>query len=91
MRPPWVNLLLKDHPRVYGENGNIKKRNVLGGGSPPRIRGKPKVKKNKDGIVRITPAYTGKTGSLPVKDISNKDHPRVYGENRERHHLLRLQ
>ena len=37
-----INDAIKDHPRVCGENPVILPSWMRGGGSPPRVRGKPK-------------------------------------------------
>ena len=70
-----------DHPRVCGENGYIPARCGIREGSPPRMRGKPDSTHMPCLILRITPAYAGKTHSLPHSCGITADHPRVCGEN----------
>ena len=57
----------QDHPRLCGEK--IEERNpsdyVLG--SPPPMRGKAKDCRPPAEIIRITPAYAGKSGIIPVE------------------------
>ena len=76
-----VYSLIKDHPRVCGENkqtGIFRKQKR---GSPPRVRGKPAFNLTASSNVRITPACAGKTLSGSSWRFSPRDHPRVCGEN----------
>ena len=71
----------QDHPRVCGENASADNRIVLSKGSPPRMRGKLTI-----GFVfvwwgGITPAYAGKTKTPYRRAGTERDHPRVCGEN----------
>ena len=52
---------LQDHPRGCGENKYKPYTNVLGLGSPPRMRGKQTHNRNEGILSRITPADAGKT------------------------------
>ena len=73
--------LLRDHPRVCGENGTQSSifRPVVG--SPPRVRGKLKGKIFFIAMCGITPACAGKTKRPSASPNRQKDHPRVCGEN----------
>ena len=76
MRP-----IRRDHPRVCGEHGNRRPREVSVWGSSPRMRGTPFDGSGGNGRPGIIPAYAGNTyrsaGSLPYP----WDHPRVCGEH----------
>ena len=50
----------RDHPRVCGEKPQPSKAHRLGGGSPPRVRGKEGDELGLGQTIRITPAYAGK-------------------------------
>ena len=73
--------LLRDHPRVCGENGTQSSifRPVVG--SPPRVRGKLKGKIFFIAMCGIIPAWAGKTKRPSASPNRQKDHPRVCGEN----------
>ena len=71
----------KDHPRGCGENCQSKKTAQHGGGSPPRMRGKPSGGGADDRTVRITPADAGKTFCHHKAEDCGWDHPRGCGEN----------
>ena len=76
-----VAAVVKDHPRVCGENCQrvIIHRGQMG--SPPRMRGKL-IQAIVDALPqRITPAYAGKTEVLNYRLRVALDHPRVCGEN----------
>ena len=75
----------KDHPRVCGENMLSKPIDAVKGGSPPRVRGKPTSYGHYTSNVGITPACAGKTQLPGFWVYSDRDHPRVCGENRNRH------
>ena len=72
---------LQDHPRGCGENTD----NFFGGipaaGSPPRMRGKPRVRRSTARRPRITPADAGKTSPFAETFRIHRDHPRGCGEN----------
>ena len=70
----------RDHPRVGGEKlTSLSNRGTLLG-SPPRGRGKDSAKRLPPRQWRITPAWAGKSITLPFQFIWQKDHPRVGGE-----------
>lgn len=52
----------------------------LGLGSPPRRRGKEVADEGIGGIIRITPAWAGKSGRVSGTAACYRDHPRVGGE-----------
>ena len=70
-----------DHPRACGEN--IAFYHFLNGkgGSPPRMRGKPRQRRPRRRPPRITPAHAGKTRYQIQKVLRETDHPRACGEN----------
>ena len=74
-RPP-----VRDHPRVGGEKTMASLFDGIGGGSPPRGRGK--VLQNHHFLLRpgITPAWAGKSCPHGQPTVSAWDHPRVGGE-----------
>ena len=49
-------------------------------GSPPRMRGKVKIRDETPEAAGITPAYAGKRRSVPRSVVRLGDHPRVCGE-----------
>ena len=71
---------VRDHPRVCGEKGGTGALAQYKVGSPPRMRGKVDVLPEIDPLIRITPAYAGKSTTACRIDTSNWDHPRVCGE-----------
>ena len=77
---PAACILRRDHPRVCGEKALLclSLQQILG--SPPRMRGKafPSIKTIL--LMRITPAYAGKSRGCPAACILRRDHPRVCGE-----------
>ena len=74
--------VLRDHPRVCGENGTPSTLVPALIGSPPRVRGKHDVVRGGAGDVGITPACAGKTLFSYLSSCQHQDHPRVCGENR---------
>ena len=83
-KTPWVfgsTWLVKDHPRMCGENRLVLELRRLALGSPPHVRGKL----DKIGAINfnsgITPACAGKTEQHQPKSVSAWDHPRMCGEN----------
>ena len=54
-------LLDEDHPRACGENHCVCTVRQADTGSPPRMRGKPRVIASRKTVLRITPAHAGKT------------------------------
>ena len=73
--------LSRAHPRVCGENENIRTESARRGGSSPRMRGKRLEGFRLDASRRLIPAYAGKTCSIPWANDGQRAHPRVCGEN----------
>ena len=71
---------LQDHPRVCGEQTNRRYINACPDGSPPRVRGAVLEFGYSQFDARITPACAGSSVKSPTCIISNRDHPRVCGE-----------
>ena len=69
-----------DHPRVCGEKDTNQITLTRGQGSPPRMRGKVKLRPSPAGGGRITPAYAGKRVADDHLYGAQWDHPRVCGE-----------
>ena len=78
-----LNVIVKDHPRLRGENHSGSPRYERAKGSPPPTRGKPFRAGALLNSIRITPAYAGKTLGLERIEFNLKDHPRLRGENPE--------
>ena len=74
--------LYRDHPRVCGENQGVRLPSAHRQGSPPRVRGKPRIRHWERHCIGITPACAGKTAYDPQRRSRRADHPRVCGENR---------
>ena len=58
---PYSYFGFKDHPRRCGENTHCTSRAAYKPGSPPQVRGKPRLQKPCMTRFRITPAGAGKT------------------------------
>ena len=65
-RPQNANARVRyeDHPRLCGEKIREKRQRVDRVGSPPPMRGKDFLLPRRAGLVRITPAYAGKSSSV---------------------------
>ena len=83
---PKVASVLRDHPRACGENCHASSSPFIMSGSPPRMRGKLRLKDCEVREVGITPAHAGKTGSFAHTVTLFWDHPRACGENRSSTH-----
>ena len=70
-----------DHPRACGENILLANKFLVGGGSPPRVRGKRRLLHSARMPEGITPARAGKTFSGVLRISQTEDHPRACGEN----------
>ena len=70
-------------PRVCGENRCGGRRRCRGGGSSPRVRGKPVARAAVDAASGLIPACAGKTRAVQVLADQRLAHPRVCGENGE--------
>ena len=69
-----------DHPRVCGEKDKAAEKAQHLRGSPPRVRGKEKGRRDGCDHQRITPACAGKRRSDWIIRSIYWDHPRVCGE-----------
>ena len=69
-----------DHPRVCGEKLRVRRYDIIGGGSPPRMRGKVQLFCTNWAERGITPAYAGKSTPSHTGRCAPRDHPRVCGE-----------
>ena len=72
----------KAHPRVGGENKAVSTLARKHVGSSPRGRGKLHILRCKVLIIRLIPAWAGKTDTLYLQSSEFEAHPRVGGENR---------
>ena len=70
----------KDHPRLCGEKIAAYGHGVFVKGSPPPMRGKAIIRVLCQLILRITPAYAGKSLGFDIPPGSDRDHPRLCGE-----------
>ena len=76
--------LTADHPREYGENFSSKSSINSCTGSSPRIRGEFIVHDGDSPYIGIIPANTGRMQQSLNTAVTNPDHPREYGENKQR-------
>ena len=72
--------VLRDHPRVCGEENCLQLRITEAMGSPPRMRGRVLGPASLMLATGITPAYAGKSGRCRDWRPCAQDHPRVCGE-----------
>ena len=79
-RNQYHHHLWQDHPRVCGEQREVRPqvRAILG--SPPRVRGTGVLLHWEQVYIRITPACAGNSRRLCFLLALRKDHPRVCGE-----------
>ena len=80
----WGRTLARigDHPRLCGEKPNPQKCGLFITGSPPPMRGKAIFAVMLGLILRITPAYAGKSQIFFLGRFCYGDHPRLCGEKR---------
>ena len=71
----------RDHPRVCGENFHGGRRMNQVVGSPPRMRGKPAIHREKCLAPGIPPAHAGKTRTEPRGVQHGWGYPHACGEN----------
>ena len=69
------------HPRVCGENRAASNAPRSGGGSSPRVRGKPGGADRDRIVTGLIPACAGKTLAAEAQSGMDRAHPRVCGEN----------
>ena len=70
----------RDHPRVGGEKFRGVHMSIFSIGSPPRGRGKALTRPRRPRLAGITPAWAGKSSTIPPTWAATEDHPRVGGE-----------
>ena len=75
--------LARAHPRACGENLKGQLEAVTGGGSSPRMRGKPSVAVKRLNVCGLIPAHAGKTRRRPRTSDARRAHPRACGENQD--------
>ena len=73
-------LRLADHPRLCGEKVVPSVIHSSSTGSPPPMRGKEQKEIIMSYIIRITPAYAGKSFTISSARTAARDHPRLCGE-----------
>ena len=76
-----VAAAMSEHPRVCGENLNSSHVCTIGGGTSPRMRGKPRPECRGCHPAGNIPAYAGKTCRPGANGRLATEHPRVCGEN----------
>ena len=69
-----------DHPRACGEYVSTFTSCVRLAGSPPRMRGIPKLERDRQELAGITPAHAGNTITASCRRSWMRDHPRACGE-----------
>ena len=72
---------VRAHPRACGENLPGWLDTLLGWGSSPRVRGKPRRPHRQGRRRRLIPARAGKTDIMGSADGDGPAHPRACGEN----------
>ena len=77
---PKYRIILKDHPRVCGEQHFLAHHQRQYLGSPPRVRGTVSVRAGNSITVGITPACAGNSSIFKGTGCDHEDHPRVCGE-----------
>ena len=73
-------LLAQDHPRLCGEKQLFSVLLSYHKGSPPPMRGKATIRPTGFKLMRITPAYAGKSTWKYMPFVTSQDHPRLCGE-----------
>ena len=82
-RPVCTAAVLQDHPRLCGEKRRFASLWLPVVGSPPPMRGKVALFSAGMCLIRITPAYAGKSRCTGSSRGNCWDHPRLCGEKRE--------
>ncbi len=82
---PRRRRMQKDHPRLCGEKFKIAFVLFALSGSPPPMRGKVFLAPLVLSVIRITPAYAGKSSVFPRSSVILEDHPRLCGEKAAGH------
>ena len=70
-----------DHPRMRGEDSDVRSSAVTWTGSPPHARGRHDRDRRDTRTPRITPACAGKTRRSRLGGGKTPDHPRMRGED----------
>ena len=73
--------VVRDHPRMRGEDHARRRIRVPGVGSPPHARGRLHLNSRRIVVQGITPACAGKTRPQPCQVCEFRDHPRMRGED----------
>ena len=71
----------RDHPRIRGEHGPVRRPRTACPGSSPHTRGARHRHPGSPRRERIIPAYAGSTSSIASPTRSARDHPRIRGEH----------
>ncbi len=71
---------MQDHPRLCGEKRRHSSFVYDFIGSPPPMRGKATIRPTGFKLMRITPAYAGKSVDRQAVIVRERDHPRLCGE-----------
>ena len=77
----WHDQNMRDHPRLRGKNCLPASQNSLALGSPPLTREELQTGVIGQFIIRITPAYAGRTTTHHLIFGEGWDHPRLRGKN----------
>ena len=77
-----VHYIVRDHPRVCGKDSHGFLLFCVVWGSPPRMRERLLTRLPHYLMLRITPAYAGKTSLFIAPMAHAEDHPRVCGKDR---------
>ena len=75
-----INYINEDHPRLCGEKISMLRTWFSRLGSPPPMRGKVFGFEIFSPVIRITPAYAGKSVAGVAVMALGQDHPRLCGE-----------
>ena len=78
---PSTAIPRQDHPRVCGKDTRLRSVSFGQRGSPPRMRERLLKFLALDFVLRITPAYAGKTWAMRYINCKCQDHPRVCGKD----------
>ena len=74
-----------DHPRTCGEHADVVEALSMYEGSPPHMRGTPRLTISCIWLWRITPAHAGNTLMNNGVNRLSSDHPRTCGEHKTTH------
>ena len=77
----WTDRLHQDHPRIRGKDVTKLSLLVASTGSPPHTRERPTISVFSPFLIRITPAYAGKTLLFFFVALFYEDHPRIRGKD----------